>query len=78
MQLQEKISARRLARKIGSTVTVLVDGVNDDGAVARSSADAPEIDGQVYIEQSGQLKAGDFVDVCISRADAHDLWAEVI
>jgi ribosomal protein S12 methylthiotransferase len=78
MQVQEKISARRLARNIGSTVTVLVDEVNHDGAVARSSADAPEIDGQVYIEQAGKLKTGDFVDVCISRADAHDLWAEVI
>jgi ribosomal protein S12 methylthiotransferase len=78
MQLQEEISAQRLARKVGSTMTVLVDEVNRDGAVARSSADAPEIDGQVHIARPGKLKPGNFVDVRITRADAHDLWAEVV
>jgi len=78
MQLQERISALRLARKIGRTMTVLVDEINDDGAVARSSADAPEIDGQVYLPQSGKAEAGDLVDVRITRADAHDLWAEIV
>ena len=77
MQLQEKISAARLAHKVGSTMTVLVDEVNDDGAVARSHADAPEIDGQVYLPRAGSLKPGDLAEVRITRSDAHDLWAEL-
>jgi ribosomal protein S12 methylthiotransferase len=77
MQLQEKISAARLARKVGRTITVLVDEVNGEGTIARSSADAPEIDGQVCIAHASRLKPGDFVDVRITRADAHDLSAEL-
>ena len=49
MKLQEKISAQRLQRKVGKTLTVLVDEVDADGAIARSSADAPEIDGVVHV-----------------------------
>ena len=78
MQLQEKISARRLERKVGKTLTVLVDEVNTGGAVARSSADAPEIDGVVHVASSAGLKAGAFVKVRITRAGSHDLWAEVV
>ncbi|MDO9064200.1 MAG: 30S ribosomal protein S12 methylthiotransferase RimO [Sulfuricella sp.] len=75
MELQEEISAAKLERKIGQTLTVLVDEVDEEGAVARSAADAPEIDGLVYIEESSDLKPGDFVEVEITDADAHDLWA---
>jgi len=75
MQRQEAISGQRLARKAGRTLTVLVDEVGDDGAIARSSADAPEIDGRVYVERAARLKAGEFADVRITRTDAHDLWA---
>jgi len=78
MQLQEKISARRLERKVGKTLTVLVDGVNTGGAVARSSADAPEIDGVVHVASSAGLKVGAFVKVRITRAGSHDLWAETV
>jgi len=78
MQLQKKISARRLERKVGKTLTVLVDEVNTGGAVARSSADAPEIDGVVHVASSAGLKAGAFVKVRITRAGSHDLWAEVV
>ena len=74
MELQEEISAAKLERKIGQTLTVLVDEVDEEGAVARSAADAPEIDGLVYIEEAGNLKPGDFVEVEITDADAHDLW----
>ena len=77
MLLQEEISEARLKRKIGKTITVLVDEVNIDGVIARSSADAPEIDGLVYIENGSQLKVGDFVDVKIIDSDEHDLWAEL-
>jgi ribosomal protein S12 methylthiotransferase len=74
MELQEEISAAKLERKIGQIVTVLVDEVDEEGAVARSAADAPEIDGLVYIEGAGNLKPGDFAEVEIIDADAHDLW----
>jgi ribosomal protein S12 methylthiotransferase len=77
MLLQEEISEQRLKRKIGKTMKVLVDEVDEDGAIARSSSDAPEIDGVVYIENGQQLNAGDFVEVKITDSDAHDLWAEI-
>ena len=75
MQAQERISAQRLRRKIGKTLTVLVDEVRDDEAVARSNADAPEIDGQVFIARPRNLKPGDFATVRVTRAGTHDLWA---
>ncbi|MBI2319940.1 MAG: 30S ribosomal protein S12 methylthiotransferase RimO, partial [Betaproteobacteria bacterium] len=78
MQLQEKISAQRLARKVGSTLRVLVDAVTATGALARSAADAPEIDGVVHLEGAHSLKPGDFVDVKVLRSDTHDLWARPI
>ncbi|MGA9666494.1 MAG: 30S ribosomal protein S12 methylthiotransferase RimO [Gallionella sp.] len=78
MFLQEEISAERLKRRIGRTITVLVDEVNEDGAIARSSADAPDIDGLVYVESGRQLCVGDFVDVKITDSDEHDLWGETL
>jgi ribosomal protein S12 methylthiotransferase len=75
MAVQEKISAARLNQKVGRTMTVLVDEVGKNGAIARSSADAPEIDGRVIIRQGSKLKAGEFVKVKITKSDAHDLWA---
>jgi len=75
MQMQEKISKARLKKKVGQTLTVLVDSNDGQQAVARSSADAPEIDGSVYISKPGTLKPGDFAQVKITRADAHDLYA---
>jgi len=78
MQVQEEISAARLTRKIGKTIRVLVDEVNKEGAVARSSADAPEIDGVVYIENGRSLKVGDFADVRVTGSDSYDLWAEKV
>ena len=77
MLMQEEISGEKLARKVGQTITVLVDEVDEEGAIARSSADAPEIDGLVYIENGHQLKAGDFAEVKIVDSDTHDLWAEL-
>ena len=77
MYLQEEISGEKLARKIGQTMTVLVDDVDDDGSVARSAADAPEIDGLVYIDGE-DLEVGEFVTVRITDSDEHDLWGEVV
>ncbi len=78
MALQETISEARLQRKIGKVITVLVDQVDEEGAIARSAADAPEIDGVVYITDGESLKVGDFVQVRVTDSDVHDLWAETI
>ena len=78
MWLQEEISEERLKRKIGKTLTVLVDEVDEEGAIARSFADAPEIDGQVYINDGQHLNVGDMVEVVITDSDTHDLWGELV
>jgi ribosomal protein S12 methylthiotransferase len=78
MWLQEEISEERLKLKIGKTMTVLVDEVDEKGAIARSFADAPEIDGQVYINDGQHLKVGDKVEVRITDSDTHDLWGELV
>src|SRR5687768_5101647 len=75
MAVQEKISAARLNRKIGQRMTVLVDEVQKNRAIARSSADAPEIDGVVYIGNAKNRKPGDLIEVEITGSDAHDLKA---
>ncbi|MES2106659.1 MAG: 30S ribosomal protein S12 methylthiotransferase RimO [Pseudomonadota bacterium] len=80
MELQEGISKKRLQAKVGKTLRVLIDALDSSGGVGRTSADAPEIDGVVYIrppyEPHRKLKVGEFVDVTITAADAHDLWGE--
>jgi len=77
MQLQEKISARRLKRKLGKTIKVLVDETKAEEAIGRSAADAPEIDGVVHVEGGSKLKPGDWAQVKVTRSDAHDLWGEL-
>ncbi|MCL6714297.1 30S ribosomal protein S12 methylthiotransferase RimO [Pseudomonas sp. R2.Fl] len=80
MERQAAISAARLEAKIGSVQRCLVDLLEDDIAVARSSADAPEIDGLVHIQNGGELglKPGQFVDVEITDSDEHDLFGDAI
>lgn len=78
MAVQAEISAERLRRKIGTEQEVLVDSVDVDGAVARSRADAPEIDGQVFIDGATALRAGDRVRVKVRDADDHDLYADLL
>ena len=79
MLKQQGISTQRLANKVGSVQTVLIDEIDEDGAIARSMADAPEIDGLVYIDYTEQpLQAGQFVDVKIHSSDEYDLWGAVV
>jgi ribosomal protein S12 methylthiotransferase len=78
MAHQAEISAARLQQRIGRIETVLIDEVVEEGAVARSKADAPEIDGQVFIDDATHLKAGDFVDVELEEADEYDLWGRLV
>jgi len=77
MEVQAQISAAKLQRKLGRTLTVLVDEAGPDGAVARSCADAPEIDGLVHIADGQGLKPGQFVQVTVEAADEHDLHARL-
>jgi ribosomal protein S12 methylthiotransferase len=77
MEVQAEISAAKLQRKLGRTLTVLVDEAGEGGAIARSSADAPEIDGVVHIADGQGLKPGQFVQVVVEGADAHDLHARL-
>lgn len=78
MAHQAEISANRLQRRIGAIETVLVDEVVAEGAVARSTADAPEIDGQVFIDGATHLQVGDWVKVEIEEADEYDLWGKLV
>jgi len=78
MEAQAEISARRLRRRVGTTLTVLVDEVTDEGAVARSQADAPEIDGLVYVDGGSELTIGQFARVKVRRTDEHDLHGTLV
>ncbi len=78
MQLQEEISQQRLATKIGKRITVMIDEVQDGQLIARSSADAPEIDGLVYVDNARDLQPGELVEVEVTDSDAHDLRAIMI
>jgi len=78
MAHQEAISAQRLQQRVGRIETVLVDEVVEEGAVARSRADAPDIDGQVFIDGATHLKVGDFVQVELEEADEHDMWGHLV
>ena len=77
MERAAAISAGRLARRVGRVLKVLVDGVEDGVAIARSEADAPEIDGVVRVMNGGKLKVGDWADVEITAASAYDLTARL-
>ena len=76
MELQAEISAQKLERRIGQEIQVLVDEIGEEDIIARSSADAPEVDGVVYVEPSVNAKPGDFLLVRITDADDYDLYAE--
>ena len=78
MELQEDISADLLAAKIGREIEVLVDAVDEEGTMARSAADAPEIDGMVFINDFFDAEEGDFLRVRVVDADEHDLYAEFL
>jgi ribosomal protein S12 methylthiotransferase len=77
MQTQAEISSNRLRKKVGTIRQVLVDEAGADGAVARSSADAPEIDGLVHIRNGQDLQPGDLVEVTIESSDDYDLFARL-
>lgn len=74
MELQRQISEDKMAAKVGRILDVLIDEVDEDGAIGRSAADAPEIDGSVFLNGDTDVKVGDIVRVEIENADEYDLW----
>ncbi|MBI0436714.1 30S ribosomal protein S12 methylthiotransferase RimO [Dickeya dianthicola] len=74
MQIQQQISSQRLQAKVGRELQVLIDEVDEEGAIGRSMADAPEIDGAVYLNGENRVNVGDLVTVKIEHADEYDLW----
>ncbi|WOA51858.1 30S ribosomal protein S12 methylthiotransferase RimO [Dickeya solani] len=78
MQVQQQISSQRLQAKVGRELKVLIDEIDEEGAIGRSMADAPEIDGAVYLNGENRVNVGDLVTVKIEHADEYDLWGSLV
>src|SRR5690606_40555618 len=78
MAAQQEISRDLLREKKGRTIDVLIDEVDEEGAIGRSPWDAPEIDGSVFLNGETRVKPGDIVRAKVVEADEYDLWAELI
>lgn len=78
MEVQRDVSAELLSRRVGQTIDVIVDEVDEDGAIGRSQWDAPEIDGSVFLNGEGSLQPGTIVSAQVTHADEYDLWAELV
>jgi ribosomal protein S12 methylthiotransferase len=76
MQTQERISRQRLAAMVGREIDVIVDTVSSDAIIGRSTGDAPEIDGRVYLPVDAILEPGEILTARVEHSDAHDLWAD--
>ena len=75
----QNISKTKLEKKIGKKLDVIVDSIEPDGATCRTMADAPEIDGNLFIDENFQnLSTGDIVQVVIDEASEYDLWGKLI
>lgn len=75
MQAQQELSAARMAAKVGSRIEIIVDEVDDEGAIGRSTADAPDIDGAVFLNGDVEVAVGDIVLAEVEHAEDYDLWA---
>ena len=76
---QQQISARRLQLRVDKDIAVIIDEIDGEQAIGRSMADAPEIDGRVYLpagKGAKKLKIGEIVTARVTDADEYDLWAE--
>lgn len=78
MLVQQAISTAKLAQKVGQILPVMIDEVDDEGAIGRTQGDAPEIDGVVYLNEEFGVRVGDMVQVKITHSDEYDLWGELI
>ncbi|MCX4028857.1 hypothetical protein H0A36_06015 [Endozoicomonas sp. SM1973] len=79
MATQQQISANKLQQKFGKTyVEVIIDEVGDGGAAGRTQADAPEIDGKLYLEGATHIQAGQLVKLVVEEADEYDMWRHLL
>ena len=78
MQVQQEVSARRMARKVGTRIDAIIDEVDEEGAIGRSSADAPDIDGAVFLNGETRVAVGDIVEVEVEHAEDYDLWGSLV
>ena len=78
MAAQQDVSAALTAARVGTTIDVIIDEVDEDGAVGRSKWDAPEIDGSVFLNGATSVKSGDIVPARVTNADEYDLWGELL
>lgn len=78
MAKAQEISTRKLARRVGQQMTVLIDEIDDEGAIGRTYADAPNIDGMVYLNGYQDCQPGDLIEVVIEHSDEYDLWGTPI
>ncbi len=78
MAAQKEVSAEVTKARVGKTIDVLIDEVDEDGAIGRSAWDAPEIDGSVFLNEAKQVKPGDLIKARVFEADEYDLWAEQV
>ena len=79
MAKAQAISEAKLAAKVGQVMQVIVDEVDDEAATCRTKADAPEIDGNLFIDEGFEgLRVGDFVQVEVEEAGEYDLWGRVV
>jgi ribosomal protein S12 methylthiotransferase len=76
MEVAKEVSAHRLASFVGREIDVIIDEVDEEGALGRSKWDAPEIDGSVFLNGEDNVKPGDIVRAKVAHADEYDLWAE--
>ena len=76
MEKQQEISAELLSEKVGKKINVIIDEVDEEGAIGRSEWDAPEIDGNVFLNGETDVQPGDIVTVNIEHADEYDLWGQ--
>ena len=75
-EMARQVTDRRMQAKVGTTIEVLIDEVDEDGAVGRSQADSPEVDGSVFLEDGEGLEPGDIIQAKVFAAEDYDLWAE--
>ncbi len=78
MEAQKAVSAEVMAARVGREIDVIIDEIDDEGAVGRSMWDAPDIDGSVFLEEAEGLEPGDVVRVLVDETDEYDCWGEVV
>ena len=77
MEVQQEVSTQVLAARVGKTVDVIIDSADTQGAIARSSWDAPEVDGNIFIDDGQNLAAGDMAKVKLIDSNDYDMWGKL-